>query len=74
MTNPYQPPQGRVKRWVWHAKRFWKECLRVLKVTKKPDKVEFQTITKVTGLGMLVIGAIGFLIYLVREFVTRVLL
>ncbi|MFT4304868.1 MAG: protein translocase SEC61 complex subunit gamma [Candidatus Woesearchaeota archaeon] len=46
-------------------KRFYKECIRVLKVTKKPTNTEFQTITKVTGLGMLVIGLIGFLIQLI---------
>ena len=67
MGNPYEPPKGRLKRWKWYAAKFSKECWRVLKVTKKPDKLEFQTITKVTGLGMLVIGVVGFLIYLVRE-------
>jgi protein transport protein SEC61 subunit gamma and related proteins len=46
-------------------KSFYKECVRVIKVTKKPTSTEFQTITKVTGLGMLVIGFIGFLISLI---------
>lgn len=43
-------------------KQFYKESIRVLRVTKKPDMSEFKTVTKVTGLGMLVIGAIGFII------------
>lgn len=43
-------------------KRFYKECVRVLKVTEKPSNEEFKTVTKVTGLGMLVIGGLGFII------------
>jgi protein transport protein SEC61 subunit gamma and related proteins len=46
-------------------KSFYKECIRVLKVTKKPTNSEFQTITKITGLGMILIGFIGFLISLI---------
>ena len=42
--------------------RFYKECIRVLRVTKKPSSEEFKTVTKVTGLGMLIIGAFGFII------------
>ena len=51
------------------AKRFLKECLRVLKVTKKPDKYEFKTIVKVTSLGMFVIGLLGFLITMITQFI-----
>ena len=39
-------------------KRFYKECVRVLKVTKKPDNEEFKTVVKVSGLGILAIGLI----------------
>ena len=48
-------------------KNKWNEYMRVLKVTKKPSNEEFKTIVKVSGLGMLVIGLIGFLITLVKE-------
>ncbi|MBW3019124.1 protein translocase SEC61 complex subunit gamma [Candidatus Woesearchaeota archaeon] len=48
-------------------KRFFQECIRVLRVTKKPDKQEFLTIVKVSALGMAVIGVIGFLISLAKE-------
>ncbi len=44
--------------------RFFSESRRVLMVTKKPDKEEYATIVKVTGIGMLAIGMIGFLILL----------
>ena len=47
-------------------KGFIKECVRVLRVTKKPDKIEFTTIVKASGLGILIIGLIGFIIQMVR--------
>ena len=46
---------------------FLKECGRVLRVTKKPSKQEFQTIVKVSALGMAIIGLIGFLIIVLKQ-------
>ncbi len=46
---------------------FINECLRVLKITKKPSKIEFKTIVKVSGLGMIAIGLIGFAITMLKE-------
>ena len=43
-------------------KSFLIECKRVWQVTKKPSKDELTMIVKITGLGILVIGAIGFMI------------
>ena len=43
-------------------KSFIKECKRVLQVTKKPSMEEFKTVVKITGMGILMIGAIGFVI------------
>jgi protein transport protein SEC61 subunit gamma-like protein len=37
--------------------------LRILKLTKKPSREEFLTIAKVAGIGILAVGAIGFIIY-----------
>jgi len=37
--------------------------IRVLKLTKKPSREEFLTIAKVAGIGILAVGAIGFIIY-----------
>jgi protein transport protein SEC61 subunit gamma-like protein len=37
--------------------------IRVLKLTKKPSREEFLTIAKVAGIGILTVGAIGFIIY-----------
>jgi len=51
-------------------KMFCKECWRVLKITKKPSSMEFKTIVKAAGLGMLVIGLIGFLIQMIKVLLT----
>ncbi len=40
------------------------EYLRVLKLTRKPSREEFSVIAKVAGAGILLIGFIGFIIYL----------
>ena len=44
-------------------KTFVIECKRVLLVTKKPSNEEFKAVVKVTGVGTLIIGAIGFIIH-----------
>lgn len=48
-------------------KSFVNECARVLKVTRKPDKLEFKTIVKVSGLGMMVVGLVGFVITMMKQ-------
>ncbi|MDP3918459.1 MAG: protein translocase SEC61 complex subunit gamma [Nanoarchaeota archaeon] len=48
-------------------KSFIKECRRVLHVTKKPSREEFKAVVKVTGLGILLIGFIGFIITLTAK-------
>ena len=52
--------------WQYMAKSFIQECLRVLRITKKPDAIEFKTIVKVSGLGILIIGAIGFVVQMIK--------
>lgn len=49
-----------------NLRSFMIECRRVLMVTKKPDATEFQTIVKVSGLGMLLVGLIGFLLFIMK--------
>lgn len=43
-------------------KSFTSQCVRVWHLLKKPDKEEFQTIAKVSAIGLGIIGALGFLI------------
>ena len=48
-------------------KTFLLESRRVLAVTRKPSRVEFATIVKVTGIGIILIGLIGFLLQLAKN-------
>tara|TARA_Y100000034_G_C6675543_1_gene296760 strand:+ start:139 stop:333 length:195 start_codon:yes stop_codon:yes gene_type:complete len=45
-------------------KSFTIQSKRVLRVTKKPSKEEFKVIVKVSGIGIAIIGAIGFAIHI----------
>ncbi|MCQ2357414.1 MAG: protein translocase SEC61 complex subunit gamma [Methanocorpusculum sp.] len=42
--------------------------MRVLKLARRPTKQEFWKISAVAALGIVIIGAIGFLIYLLFEY------
>jgi len=48
-------------------KAFIKECKRVLRVTKKPTKDEFKNIIKISGIGILIIGLIGFIVQVIKQ-------
>jgi len=48
-------------------KTFVIESKRVLSVTRKPSREEFSTIVKVTGIGIILIGLIGFLLQMARN-------
>jgi protein transport protein SEC61 subunit gamma-like protein len=46
-----------------------REYQRVLKISEKPDREEFETSAKITGLGILLIGIVGFLFYLAANLI-----
>ena len=50
-------------------KDFGKQCKRVLKVAKKPDRKEFFDFSKVTALGIIIIGIVGFVITLLGQLI-----
>ena len=50
-------------------KDFWIQCKRVMRITKKPTKEEFLTIAKVSGIGILIIGFIGFVLQLIKQLI-----
>lgn len=55
---------------VTRKERLWaylRECKRVLKITKKPDREELKMIVKISGLGIIIIGMVGFIIHFVKE-------
>lgn len=41
---------------------FIKQCQRVLHVAKKPDRTEYINVAKITGIGIIIIGVMGFII------------
>ncbi|HLC81693.1 MAG TPA: protein translocase SEC61 complex subunit gamma [Candidatus Nanoarchaeia archaeon] len=53
--------------WQFKFKRFIKEAIRVIRITKKPGKNEYWGIVKVTGAGILIIGLLGYLIFLIKQ-------
>ena len=42
---------------------------RVLKMARKPTNEEYEKTAKITGLGIVLIGSLGFVIYIIRELV-----
>jgi len=50
-----------------------KQYIRILKLTRKPSMEEFLTISKVAGAGILLIGVIGFIIYMVMVLIPQTL-
>ena len=46
---------------------------RVLRMARKPTNEEYEKTVKITGLGILGIGAIGFICYLFRELVIPII-
>jgi len=50
-------------------KEFVAKCSRVLIVMRKPSRQEFKMIAQAAGLGILIIGAIGFLLAMLTKLV-----
>jgi len=48
-------------------KEFLMESRRVLRVTRKPSSFEFKTTVKVAGLGIIIIGIVGFIVQIFRQ-------
>lgn len=44
-----------------------KEWSRVIRLSRKPKRAEFVMIAKITGLGMALIGSIGFIIRMMLQ-------
>ena len=47
--------------------RFIKMNQRVLRVAKRPGREEYINVAKITGLGIIVIGVVGFVISLIAQ-------
>ncbi len=44
-------------------KIFLQQCRRVIIITRKPTRDEYLTVSKITGLGICLLGAIGYVIH-----------
>ena len=49
--------------------KFIKDSKRVLKVSRKPDSKEYIEMAKVTSIGVLIIGASGFVVVLIGQLI-----
>lgn len=50
------------------------EYVRILRLTRKPTLEEFTMIAKIAALGLLVIGLVGFAIYLIMVTIPELLM
>lgn len=51
-------------------KEFLESSKRILLIAKKPSNKEFWAMAKVVGLGMIVIGVLGFIIRLIMNIIS----
>lgn len=49
------------------AKYFFNKCKRVWHTLKKPTKKEFEQVAKISAIGILILGLIGFIISAVMK-------
>ena len=49
--------------------KFIKDSKRVLKVSRKPDSQEYLELAKISALGVIVVGVIGFVIVLLGSLI-----
>lgn len=54
--------QGFIKYWI-------KETKRILRLTRKPKRSEFDEVARITGLGTILFGFIGFVIFLISQII-----
>ncbi|MBC7219010.1 MAG: protein translocase SEC61 complex subunit gamma [Hadesarchaea archaeon] len=54
-------------------RKFLHEAKRVIAVARKPDQEEYLQVAKVAGLGILLIGFVGFAIMLISYFIQGML-
>ncbi|MEM1577750.1 MAG: protein translocase SEC61 complex subunit gamma [Candidatus Pacearchaeota archaeon] len=52
-------------------KDFFIQCKRVWIVTRKPEKHEINLISKVSAIGIIIIGILGFIISLIIELILK---
>ncbi len=51
---------------MFDVNKFIEESKRIITIAKKPSRQEFSSMAKATGIGIIVIAAIGFVVFLVK--------
>jgi len=49
------------------TKSFMTKCMRVWVVLKKPSKKEFEQVAKISAIGILILGVVGFLVSVIVQ-------
>jgi protein transport protein SEC61 subunit gamma-like protein len=49
----------------WNLRAFWDNARRILQISKKPTAKEYKIMVIITGIGIIVIGLLGFIIQLI---------
>lgn len=55
------------------VKTFWANSKRVIRMARKPTLKEMRLILRITGLGVVIIGAVGFIVKLITGLILGVL-
>jgi len=56
---------------VFSVARVFNETRRILRQTRKPKPSEYQETAKITGVGIIVIGFVGFVIFFLAQLLRR---
>ncbi len=54
-----------MKAMLTNLSKTYQECIRILKITRKPTPAQFRKIIKITGGAILVVGVLGIIIHLI---------
>jgi len=54
---------------MFNFKNFWNSSRRIFTVSKKPDRSEYKVMAQVTGIGIIIIGVIAFLMRIIFVFI-----
>ena len=49
-----------------------KQYRRVLYISRRPDRDEFMNVAKITGIGIIIVGVIGFVISLIAQLIGQI--
>jgi protein transport protein SEC61 subunit gamma and related proteins len=55
------------KEWIQQFKSFATQTHRVWKILKKPSKQEFRLVAKISAIGILAVGVVGFIISTIMD-------